>query len=118
MTDNRRAVRVVPRRAIPVAVADGGDGMGEQHGRVLRFLEANYELARWLVAPPKTDPAVLHDWRAAFDATVGSEEFLEESKKLDMPIAPMSGADLAKRIGEIMSDEEGLRADLGALPAE
>ena len=89
-------------------------GQGEQHGRVLRFLEANYELARWLVAPPKTDPAVLHDWRAAFDATVGSEEFLEESKKLDMPIAPMSGADLAKRIGEIMSDEEGLRADLGA----
>jgi tripartite-type tricarboxylate transporter receptor subunit TctC len=86
----------------------------EQHGTVLGFLEANYELARWLVAPPKTDPAVLHDWRAAFDATGSSEDFLKESKALDMPIAPMSGADLAKRIGEILSDEERLRADLSS----
>jgi len=89
-------------------------GQSEQHGTVLKFLEANYELARWLVAPPNTDPAVLQDWRAAFDATVGSEGFLKEAKTLDMPIAPMPGAELANRIHEILSDEERLRADLSS----
>jgi tripartite-type tricarboxylate transporter receptor subunit TctC len=89
-------------------------GESGEHGTVLRFLESNYELARWLVAPPKTDQTVLDDWRAAFDATVASEDFLEEAAKLAMPIAPMSGADLASRIREILSDEERLRADLSS----
>jgi tripartite-type tricarboxylate transporter receptor subunit TctC len=104
----------VPDAYAQVPTLRGLLGRGEQFGTVLRFLEANYELARWLVAPPSTDPAVLQDWRAAFDATVRTPEFLDLANKLDMPIVPMSGADLAKRIGEIMSDEERLRADLSA----
>lgn len=104
----------VPDRYAQVPTLRGLLGQGERYGTVSRFLEANYELARWLVAPPKTDPAVLNDWRAAFDATVRSEEFLHESNKLDMPIVPLSGGELATRIGEIMSDEEQLRTDLSA----
>jgi len=89
-------------------------GNDHSYQGVARFLEANYELARWVVAPPKMDPDVLADWRAAFDATVAAPTFIADARKLDIEVQPMSGADLAKRITELLADKQVLRAELQA----
>ena len=87
-------------------------GNSRSYEPVARFLEANYELARLIAAPPKTEANVLADWQAAFDATVASPAFLADAQKLNINVQPMSGPPLAKRIGEMLADETTLRTQL------
>jgi tripartite-type tricarboxylate transporter receptor subunit TctC len=87
-------------------------GYSHSYDAVARFLEANYELARWVVAPPKVEPGVLADWQAAFDATVASPAFTADANKLNIDVQPMSGVPLAKRITEMLADEKTLRVQL------
>jgi tripartite-type tricarboxylate transporter receptor subunit TctC len=89
-------------------------GASHSYDGVARFLEANYELARWVVAPPNVEAGVLEDWRAAFDATVVSPAFLADTGKLDIAVQPMSGAPLAQRITDMLADQKSLRAELQA----
>lgn len=79
-----------------------------------RFLEANYDLARWLVAPPSIGGDILVEWRDAFDATVISPEFLAECKALDIQIAPLPGAEMSRRMGEVLADKDVLRQEMNA----
>lgn len=79
-----------------------------------RFLEANYDLARWLVAPPSIGADILAEWRTAFDATVVSPEFLAECEGLDIQIAPLPGAEMSVRMGEILANEAALRQEMSA----
>ncbi|MGH6893559.1 MAG: hypothetical protein ACREEP_15015, partial [Dongiaceae bacterium] len=96
-------------RAPTLAALRGND---RSYQGVARYLEANYELSRWVVAPPALEPEVLADWRAAIEAAVSSPNFIADARKLDIELHPMSGGELAGRIGEMLSDQEALRAEL------
>ena len=89
-------------------------GNDRSYDLVARFLEANYELARWVVAPPRMEPDVLADWRAAFDATVAAPTFVADANRLSIDVLPMSGVDLAKRVTDLLADQKTLRAELQA----
>ena len=89
-------------------------GSDRRYDGAARFLEANYELARWVVAPPNMEPAILADWRAAFDATVADPRFIAEARKLNIDVQAMSGGELTKRITDLLADREALRAELQA----
>jgi tripartite-type tricarboxylate transporter receptor subunit TctC len=53
---------------------------------------------RALAAPPNMPEDRLTCLRDAFDGAVASEEFLTESKQLNRPVEPLSGADVAKLV--------------------
>jgi tripartite-type tricarboxylate transporter receptor subunit TctC len=64
-------------------------------------VQANVVAAgRALAAPPKLPPDRLTCLRDAFDRTMASEKFLEESKKLNRPVEPLSGQKVAELIQE------------------
>lgn len=89
----------------------GGD---QHHALVADFLNANYELGRWVAAPPSIEAGVLAEWRAAFDVTVIKPDFIEEARRLDIELAAMPGGDVEQRIGAILADQENLRRELSA----
>ena len=67
------------------------------------------------MAPPNTDTAVLEDWRAAFDATVGSRGLPQGSE--DAGHADRADVRRGTRqtaSARSLSDEERLRADLSS----
>jgi tripartite-type tricarboxylate transporter receptor subunit TctC len=87
------------------------------HGRytpVVRFLQDNYELSRWIIAPPGMPAPLLAAFRAAFDAVAASPAFEEDGRRLKLETSPMPGHELADRMAEILSDEEKLRDSLKA----
>ncbi|HEX6119492.1 MAG TPA: hypothetical protein VFZ03_08560 [Dongiaceae bacterium] len=109
-----------------VSVRDGSDpyqGVPElsdlrsDHGRyapVVRFLQANYELSRWIIAPPGMSEPLLAAFRAAFDAIVHSQAYKEDGRRLKLELNPMPGHELADRMAEILSDQKRLRNSLKA----
>jgi hypothetical protein len=52
---------------------------------------------------------------AAFDATLKDPEFLEDAKKLQIDINPISGAAVEKLIGDLYQTPEGITAKVRAI---
>jgi tripartite-type tricarboxylate transporter receptor subunit TctC len=98
-------------KAPTLAELRGGD---QRYALVASFLNANYELGRWVAAPPAIEADVLAEWRTAFDATVVKPEFIEEARRLDIELVTMPGAELQRRIGDILADQGKLRRELNA----
>lgn len=98
-------------KAPTLAELRGGD---QQYALVASFLNANYEHARWVAAPPSIETDVLAEWRAAFDALVTKPDFIEEAHRLDIKLVTMPGVDLQQRIGAILADQDKLRRELNA----
>lgn len=85
-----------------------------RYNTVVRFLQANYELSRWIIAPPGMPQPLLAAFRAAFDAVVASPAFEKDGRRLKLETSPMPGHELADRMAEILSDEGSLRESLKA----
>lgn len=98
-------------KAPTLADLRGGD---QRYGLLADFLNANYELGRWVTAPPSIEADVLAEWRAAFDATIVKPDFIEEARRLDIELVTMPGAELERRIGGILADQHKLRRELTA----
>ena len=98
-------------KAPTLSALRGGD---QRYDLVAGFLDANYELGRWVAAPPSIAADVLAEWRAAFDATAVNPDFIEEARRLDIELTPMAGAELERRIAEILADQDKLRRELTA----
>jgi len=99
----------------PYARVPALSDLRRDHGRydlVVRFLQANYELSRWIIAPPTMPQPLVETFRAAFDTVVASPAFVAEAHKLDIELKPMSGAALADRMDGLVSEERPLRAAL------
>ena len=87
----------------------------QDHGRydlVTRFLQANYELSRWIIAPPGTPAPLVAAFRAAFDAVVASPAFEQDGRRMKLELSPMPGHELADRMAAILSEQDALRRSL------
>ena len=85
-----------------------------RYSPITRFLQANYELSRWIIAPPGMPQRLLAAFRAAFDAVVASPAFENDGRRLKLETSPMPGHQLADRMAAILSDQEHLRESLKA----
>ena len=73
---------------------------------IVRFIEISEQIQRWFATPPNTDPAVLAEWRALFDAVTASPAFRSEIGKLNFAVAPATGAAVTEQIGAALADYE------------
>jgi tripartite-type tricarboxylate transporter receptor subunit TctC len=99
-------------RLSPAPIGDGpqapyvGDLVRtDQERQILVLLLSAADLARPYVASlavPADRVAIL---RAAFDATMTDPAFLADTKKADLPVSPVSGADAAKMIATIAASK-------------
>jgi tripartite-type tricarboxylate transporter receptor subunit TctC len=64
--------------------------------RIFQALSSTNAIGRAMTAPPGIPADRLAALRAAFDATVRSDKFMAEAKKIKHEMNPMSGADLQK----------------------
>jgi tripartite-type tricarboxylate transporter receptor subunit TctC len=71
--------------------------------------EAIGQLSRWFAASPGTDPAVLADWRALFDATVSHPPFVSDLGRLNFKVDAMTGPQVAETVQSVLADQERTR---------
>ncbi len=68
---------------------------------VLKFISARQAMARPFAAPPGVPAERLAALRAAFDATMKDQDFLDEAKKLELEVRPVDGQELAKLVSDL-----------------
>jgi tripartite-type tricarboxylate transporter receptor subunit TctC len=73
----------------------------KERRQALEFIFSNGTIGRPFIAPPDLPPAITTMLRAAFDATMKDPEFLAEADKQKFDIAPVSGAELEKIVGDL-----------------
>lgn len=67
----------------------------EEDKQLADFVFGQTTLSRPLLAPPSTPRAIAEAMRKGFDATVKDPELLEDAKKAQLDIVPMTGAEVA-----------------------
>jgi tripartite-type tricarboxylate transporter receptor subunit TctC len=75
----------------------------EEDRALLALLSAPVAIGRPIFSTPDVPADRVAALRAAFDATMKDPEFLEEAKKIDLDIDPVSGADLEKVVREVIA---------------
>lgn len=81
----------------------------EDGAKLLSLIETTSRLGRLTAAPPGTPPARLAMLRAAYAAALGDPGLLAEAAKLELPIDPLFGDDVAVRIKQVLDQSpEGL----------
>ena len=69
--------------------------------QVLRLIFDQAEFGRPYLMPPGVPAERLAAMRAAFDATMKDPEFLAEAERMQLPINPMSGADMQQEVARL-----------------
>ena len=83
----------------------------------LRLLSAPTTIGRPFFAPPNVPPERVKALRAAFDAMVKDKNFLEDARKLNLDIDPVSGEELQKIVSELIDAPEEVKKRLGEVLA-
>lgn len=83
----------------------------------LRLLSAPTAIGRPFFAPPKVPQERVKALRAAFDAMVKDKAFLEDAKKLNLDIDPVSGDELQKIVSDIIDAPENVKKRLAEVLA-
>ena len=73
----------------------------EEQRQILELILASQTLARPYVAPPAVPADRLAALRAAFDATVKDAKFLEEAKRQNLELDPMTWQEMTAAIGRL-----------------
>ena len=71
--------------------------------QALRLIFARQSMARPYVAPPGLPDERKQALRSAFDATMKDPAFLEEAKKTDLEVHPVSGAEIDQLLADLYS---------------
>jgi tripartite-type tricarboxylate transporter receptor subunit TctC len=69
-------------------------------------------LARPFVLPPGTPKDRVQTWRRALEETLKDKAFLAEVEKARLGLAPVTGEELEKMVGDLFTLDPGLRAKL------
>jgi tripartite-type tricarboxylate transporter receptor subunit TctC len=85
--------------------------------RLVPLLEVNADLLRMTVAPPGMHPDRLEVLRVAYLQTLADPALLAEAEKLQIPIAPLGGQELARRVDEALDVDPETAALLARLSA-
>lgn len=83
----------------------------------LRLLSAPTTIGRPFFAPPGVPAERIKALRAAFDAMVKDPAFLEEAKKLNLDIDPVSGEELQKIVADIIDAPAAVKKRLAEVLA-
>jgi len=90
----------------------------EEDRAVLRMISAPATIGRPLFGPPETPAARVALLRKAFDEMVKDKRFLDDAARERLDINPVSGQDLAKIVGEIVTTPKPISDRLAAIIAE
>jgi tripartite-type tricarboxylate transporter receptor subunit TctC len=74
-----------------------------QQRAVLRLIISRQVMARPFAAPPDVPRERLRVLRDAFDTTMRDPEFLEEAKRLDLEVRPVTGAEIEALVNEVLA---------------
>jgi tripartite-type tricarboxylate transporter receptor subunit TctC len=85
---------------------------------VLRLLSAPSAIGRPIFTTPGVPEDRVKALRAAFDATIKDPAFIEEAKKAQMEIDPVSGEELQRIVNDIVATPEHVAKRLGEIIAE
>jgi tripartite-type tricarboxylate transporter receptor subunit TctC len=85
---------------------------------VLRLISAPATIGRPLFGPPGMPDARVATLRKAFDDMVKDKGFLDEAARERLDINPVSGADLAKIVSEIVATPKPIADRLAAIIAD
>ena len=83
----------------------------------MRLLSAPTAIGRPFFAPPNVPADRVKALRAAFDATMKLPAFLEDAKKLNLDINPVSGEELQKIVADIIDAPKPVKDRLAAVLA-
>lgn len=86
----------------------GDVARGPNPGPVIDVLTANAELGRMTAGPPDMPAERLATLRRAYAATLADPELLAEAAKLRLPILPMGGEELTRRVRDAMELEPSM----------
>jgi tripartite-type tricarboxylate transporter receptor subunit TctC len=85
---------------------------------VLRLLSAPSAIGRPIFTTPGVPEDRVKALRAAFDATIKDPAFIEEAKKAQMEIDPVSGEELQRIVADIVATPEKVAKRLADIIAE
>lgn len=83
--------------------------------QLLKVIFSRQEFAWPFAAPPDLPPDRKQALLTAFDATLKDPEFLEDAKKLQIDINPISGAAVEKLIGDLYQTPDAITAKVRAI---
>jgi tripartite-type tricarboxylate transporter receptor subunit TctC len=78
-------------------------GRSDEARQILSFYASAAEVGRSIVAPPAMSPQTVATLRRGFDAMLADPIFLEDGKRIGIPLKPMSGERLQNLIGQVGS---------------
>lgn len=70
---------------------------------ILRLIISRQVMARPFATPPDVPGDRLQTLRTAFDATMRDPAFLEEAKRLDLEVRPVTGAEIETLVNEVLA---------------
>jgi hypothetical protein len=85
---------------------------------VLRLLSAPSAIGRPIFTTPGVPEDRVKALRAAFDATIKDPAFIEEAKKAQMEVDPVSGEELQRIVADIVATPAQVAKRLGEIIAE
>ncbi len=86
-----------------------GRASDEQARDLLELMDSVANLGRVTAAPPNVAADRLALLREAYDRALSDPEFLADAKRLDLPVEPMPGAEVAARAAAILNQPAELR---------
>jgi tripartite-type tricarboxylate transporter receptor subunit TctC len=96
-------VRVGDSEDVDARIPDVRELVTSDDGRmIVELMAALNKLQRWTAGPPGIPDDRLAVLRDAFMSALGDPGLLAEARKLDIPIAPMDGATLAREIDRLL----------------
>jgi tripartite-type tricarboxylate transporter receptor subunit TctC len=105
-------LRVGRGEGVDESIADAGHLTTTADGKaIVDFVASLAELLRWTAGPPGIPEDRLTVLRDGYMSALRDPDLLAEARKLDIPIAPMDGATLAREIDGVLD----LRAEMVAL---
>jgi tripartite-type tricarboxylate transporter receptor subunit TctC len=76
---------------------------------VLKLIFSRQTMARPFAAPPGIPEERLRALRTAFDATMRDKDFLAEAQRLDLEVAPVSGAEIDELVADLSRTPSEIR---------
>jgi tripartite-type tricarboxylate transporter receptor subunit TctC len=81
---------------------------------VAAFMHASTSMQDWMAAPPGTPPAIVAEWRRAFESAADSPAYRDEAAKLGIALSLVKGAALQEQITNLVAHSDSLRIQLDA----
>ena len=112
-------MRVGSGAGVDEDVPEAGDLVTTPNGaRLVALIRAVAALSRWTAGPPGVPAERLEALRAAHASALADPDFLNDARRLDLPIQEMGGAALADTVTRVLSQPDDTLTMLAAASGE